>query len=311
MLPDKTRQTVSTLVCALSLYVIIICVSYWIILQDELPVNSLLQINYTNTNNKIVRGGRDKNDSDYFFIWQIGFPKMGCTSLAMFFNDNNIPSTGLINTRFSDLEKVINIQTRNSKPTFGNLTNQFRYFGDFGADVIQPNASHTYLFEDILYYYPNSKFILNIRQINVWLKSRYFHWYGGEKKASGFMLHWIQNFPAITDNYNKYLCFVIDYFYNHKYIKDDLLVFDIEKDSIEKLITYFQRFNLCLNESLWGHSNARVDKSYINDRFYKRRVEIYKKHIESHPEYMITNSSNTYNYLKTMCSFSANITYYQ
>eukprot|EP00483_Globobulimina_turgida_P009831 UN09850 len=204
--------------------------SFWVIYWHKSQHNSLqlTQSHYNdNTQNSI-----NSNESEYFLIFQIGFAKMATTSLRNFFEMNNISSID----NYIYLQRTIKQQIEIFEPTFGNLTDKFRYFGDFGApptdsNVVPTNKSHKYLFEDILYYYPNSKFILNIRNVNTWLKSRYLH-----RLRKNWMLQWLPKFPNYAQQFKNYICYVINVFYNDELIRDNLLIFDIETDSIDKLI---------------------------------------------------------------------------
>eukprot|EP01084_Bolivina_argentea_P042923 79121_1 len=165
-----------------------------IITSDSTPLNAdtMLLINYMDNDNK-------NNIYRYpfpFYIFQIGFNKCGVTSLYRFFMDNGIPS---IQYRINQSDEYSEMLTdimfdryKKSIPILPYNGTKYMYYGDFGEYIL--NGSHDF---DILYLndnninnnnqtwykillkqYPrNSKFILNIRNVNNWLRSRYTYRY--------------------------------------------------------------------------------------------------------------------------------------
>jgi hypothetical protein len=94
--------------------------------------------------------------------------------------------------------------------------------------------------------YPGSKFILNTRDIEGWIRSRKIHYgqYGGllkrladHYKTDDLEGLWVRQRER---HHNE----VIKYFSE----RDDLLVFDIEKDSTEKLRSFLPEYNLTRRE---------------------------------------------------------------
>ena len=59
--------------------------------------------------------------------------------------------------------------------------------------------------------------------------------------------YWINDWETHIKN-------VLEYFKDRP---DDLIVFNIEIDNIDKLINFFNRFNIKLDEKHWGKFNAR------------------------------------------------------
>ena len=99
--------------------------------------------------------------------------------------------------------------------------------------------------------YPNSKFILNTRNKQKWLKSRINHQNGQylSHLAKEFQLSENEMIQKWSDEWDYHHLEVISYFYEKP---NKLIIFDIEKDNPVKLEKFFKN-NFNLNTKFYGH----------------------------------------------------------
>ena len=191
-------------------------------------------------------------------IFIIGFNRCGTRTLHYFFKDNNLKSIHWDNNNLVDVfennikngnkllenGKTINKKV-NSNCNYGEAT----VFSDMTKHVINKDAKDYYkrLDKD----YPNSKFILNIRDVNKWIQSRIKH-------ANGSVLNEQMNFHNCDEKqieiiwknmYEKHIRDVNDYFKNRK---SDLCIYDIENDTIDKIIEFLKN-DFILNKKYYKH----------------------------------------------------------
>eukprot|EP00483_Globobulimina_turgida_P003888 UN03896 len=185
-----------------------------------------------------------------FLIFQIGFNKAGTECLYKFFKRNDIPSIHRAGEVHSQIMEAFNAKN-------GCLMNYYvkddankkMVFTDFGITVHTSDynklydicmrcdtfenrsAKCEYLFPILDGQYANSKFILNIRDFNHWLPSKFFCAHC--KRRNG--LTWHNNGYSLNDIvfrlkyvYYSYHCDVINYFKDRP---NDLLIYDIENDT--------------------------------------------------------------------------------
>ncbi len=132
----------------------------------------------------------------------------------------------------------------------------------FFSDMEGPSHYGCRLFAYSKYYklldeqYPNSRFILNIRDVDDWIASRArLHGGGvieGEKKYSKVETE-EEVFNIWRNHYHDHIADVKEYFTERH---QDLLVFDIDRDPISKLIKFFQH-DITLDPRHWGIHNKR------------------------------------------------------
>jgi hypothetical protein len=176
-------------------------------------------------------------------IFQIGFNRCGTLCLYNFFKDNKIPSIHWDNGNLSLTMKKNHEQ---NKPLLNGLE-KYVFFSDmehFDADI-GVFYSHVHFYKLLDEQNPESKFILNTRNVDNWIKSRLNHKFCG---ITGFYANFIMSRLNISleqlldkwrlewDNHNKD---VIEYF---KGREDDLLIFDIENDDPQKIVDFLMEF---------------------------------------------------------------------
>lgn len=186
-------------------------------------------------------------------IFIIGFNKTGTRSLHHYFEYNSIPS---IHWDDGKLAKKIKYNHENNIKI---LTGYEKYivFSDM-EDIDNLNYAHVDYFREFDKMYPKSKFILNIRDVENWIKSRNNH--------RNYTKQIYQKLNITKKELNQ--IWEKDY-YNHKnnvinYFSDKpnkLLIFDIEKDSIQKINDFFPE--LQLNTRHYKHEG----KTYLFHKF--------------------------------------------
>ena len=210
-----------------------------------------------------------------FYIFQIGFNKAGTRTLTDFLRSNGVS----VFHRFSELVPAIKQHFSEDKPLFKGFTNRKQFFADFDAwSLLDDNK--TYPYEIIDKQYPNSKFIFNIRNINHWLKSRFFHWgylcegwlIDCNKELYGLSTD-IQVLNQWKQRWYDYSCHVLKHFTNNNIDHGHLLLFDIETDPSEKLVRFFERFDMDLDGEYWGHKgDTKVANLSLNVIEMKEKV---------------------------------------
>ena len=168
-------------------------------------------------------------DRKFNKIFQIGFNKCGTTSLHHFFINNGLKSIHWDETR---LAKKIIENSNNNLPLLDGYE-QYDCFTD-----MESLGDHFYIylthFKELDIQYPKSKFILNVRDKDKWIKSRLNH----KDYLKYFEINTGLNTEGVINlwknQWDEHIINVLDYFKNRP---DDLLYFDIEKES-HKLIDF-------------------------------------------------------------------------
>tara|TARA_A100001015_G_scaffold156177_1_gene173334 strand:- start:481 stop:1038 length:558 start_codon:yes stop_codon:yes gene_type:complete len=169
-------------------------------------------------------------------IFIIGFNKTGTRTLHNYFSKNLIPS---IHWDHGKLAKQIKYNHENGIKILTGY-DQYTVFSDM-EDYINLNYAHVDYFKEFDKVYPESKFILNIRDVENWIKSRNNH----DKYTENLCKKLNVTKEVLNQRWRE------DY-YNHKknvinYFSDKpnkLLIFDIEKDSVQNLNDFFPKLQL-------------------------------------------------------------------
>lgn len=223
------------------------------------------------TDINIIQNKMNKCKSRNFYkIFQIGFNKCGTTSINDFLNKNGINS---VHYKYEEEEiAMLMINNYNHKRKLLTGLEQFSAFTDMES---VNNNVFIYLthYKELDKQYPNSKFLLNIRNINDWIVSRLNH--------SGYLLQFQENLSLSSDEVVEYwkktwyehISEVQEYFSGRP---NDLLVFDIEKEN-QKFISFMEE--LCdIEVKEFGKANCSYDiylqESYISlKKFYCGEVD--------------------------------------
>ena len=204
-------------------------------------------------------------------VFQIGFSNCGTFSLYDFFNRNGVAAQHYNN---GDLPRSIEKNAVAGKPLISkSYENYWVYTGlEINEEKVKLNIGAS-KFKDFDKQYPGSKFILNTRDKQAWLRSRSekIVWTAEgqttflaiskkklHKSAKEVLALWSQEW----DDHHRA---VKAYFKNRP---NDLLIFNIEQDPPEKLTEFFKN-NFLLDHKLFKHLNvsgANTLGSYITER---------------------------------------------
>ena len=175
-------------------------------------------------------------------IFIIGFNKCGTRTLHHFFKKNGLNSCHYIckNNKSRNIASCIYRNKQEGKLLLDCIDN-YDVYSDMENIHSTTLLYAQYLFKELDKQYPNSKFILNTRNVEKWLTSRQKH-QGGKgiyvkkcKKKLGLndeeiFKHWEKEW------YDHHID-VIEYFIDRP---DDLLIFDIEQESPDKIVDFFK-----------------------------------------------------------------------
>lgn len=177
-------------------------------------------------------------------IFQIGFNKCGTVSLWKIFQAYVDPRIKSIHWDSGKLAKTLYDNYINDRPLLSGY-DDYIYFGDMQGKLWNNNKPEKMILPYISMYslldqqYPNSKFILNTRNIDNWITSR-LNWGPGRDNDFYMSIYNVSNqtdlIPIFKNMWHHHHKSIISYFYNRL---DQLLIFDIEKDSVEKIINFF------------------------------------------------------------------------
>jgi hypothetical protein len=192
-------------------------------------------------------------------VFQIGFNKCGTDSISRLFKSSGYNAA---HWEKGKLARTIKYNLNNNIKILTGIEN-FMCYTDLDSTIDEfPNEAFKY-FKEIDKQYPGSKFILNLRNIDTWIESRIHHNPFGKnstKKYSDlFQQHYgLKNIEEVKEywknDWETHIKNVLEYFKDRP---DDLIVFNIETDNIDKLINFFNKFNIILYEKHWGKFNAR------------------------------------------------------
>ncbi|MBX9733046.1 MAG: hypothetical protein K2X37_03210 [Chitinophagaceae bacterium] len=207
-------------------------------------------------------------------VFQIGFSKCGTVTIASFFSQNGIRT---VHHDFGNLAVSMYKNYHNGKPLLSPKYQHFAVFTDMENMFMNPPLNIGMLmFKELDKQYPGSKFILNIRDKNAWLKSRSKHPLSPRNKTTILELNAeLQNkskeqiLAQWSKEWDEHTQAVIKYFKNRP---NDLIVFNIEKDSPEKLTEFFKDY-FVLDPKLYAHKNQSSQRDMIRANAEKNRLE--------------------------------------
>ena len=231
-------------------------------------------------------------DKSMWRIFQIGFNKCGTRSLYKFFANNGVPSVhydggrvaGSMFRHFRRREPLIDVRYKN-KSFFADMENI--------TAAGKPVYVGPQLFRQLDREYPRSKFILNTRNREDWVRSRIAHEDGGYLRtcAEGLglseektILHWKQEW----DDHHRV---VLEHFSGRP---KDLLVFDIDRDGPQQLVEFF-RPQFRLRGRYYVH-RGKTDPS-LYQKAVDRVVQMEKSTVENEGETEEEKLKGAYNNL--------------
>lgn len=245
-------------------------ISYYPDIKDAgLNNEKLAKYHYINWGKK---EGREycypKNPIYYNKIFQIGFNKCGTVSLwNVFHNYSNINAIHWDSGYLA--QKIYNNIYSDTNLPLDSYEN-YIYFGDMECFIKDGNdIKYIQIYKDFFdildINYSNSLFILNTRNIDNWIHSRLNHYflrpiYGEIKyinlfkkiyntnKISEIIKIWKNDWIEHHKNITAYFCRSVQ----------RLLIFDIEKDSSEKLFTFLKYKGIDFSINFLPHDNKTI-----------------------------------------------------
>lgn len=200
-------------------------------------------------------------------VFQIGFSKCGTSTLADFFMRNGVPT---VHHDFGHLAASIFRNAQAGVPLLAPQYAQYAVFTDMERMYEDPPLSvGMSLFKELDQQYPGSKFILNTRNKQAWLHSRAKHHVGSqagptllEINAKILNLSAEEVLAQWSREWDEHHQAVLEYFKDRP---DDLLVFDIEQDTPEKLTTFLQDY-FVLNPRTYKLNNKTTTRTPAADK---------------------------------------------
>ena len=206
-------------------------------------------------------------------VFQIGFSKCGTSTIAYFFNRNGVPA---VHHDYGRLPSSIYENYVNGRPLISQQYQQALVFTDMEMLYKEPivNVGVQY-FKDLDQQYPGSKFILNTRKKAAWLKSRSKQLISPSNES---LLEASARLQKITtqemeqrwsQEWDDHHAAVKEYFKGRPH---DLIVFDIENDSPERLVEFFKD-DFKLSPSVYTAKNQTL---------YRGITKLWNKYFNSH-----------------------------
>lgn len=179
-------------------------------------------------------------------IFIIGFNRCGTRSLHYFFKNNGLPAVhwdndNLVKVMESNIKKgnklLSNGRTINKKVNTDCSYEKAQVFSDITYHPLNKDAKDYYqrLDKD----YPNSKFILNIRNVDDWIESRKKHSNGKiVEQLTKFHNCSVEKLESIwRDMWQSSINDIKSYFGSRP---NDLLIFDINHDGVEQITSFLE-----------------------------------------------------------------------
>jgi hypothetical protein len=218
---------------------------------------------------------------DKLRIFQIGFNKCGTLSLHKLFQDHCVPAVTSIHWHSGYLARDIHDNILNGRRALEGYESytfysDMEYFRTYNEQISFVSIAKDY-FDLLDIHYPNSKFILNTRNIDSWISSRLRHMCNLSPMRYGLTERLTDSVPYVEYHKQSYGVDSIDdvikiwkeEWHKHRdsvithftYRPNDLLVFDIEKDPFSKIVDFFQLCGLSFQTDRLPYENKTQDCS--------------------------------------------------
>lgn len=193
-------------------------------------------------------------------FFQIGFSKCGTKTLSEFFRNNYVAT---VHHEFGYLAITMDKNYKEGLPLISKGYDSYYGFFDMERLYDLPLISIPKLyFKELDKQYPGSKFILNTRNKEAWLRSKARHPAYHQKMrwldlhAKFFNKSKAEVLQMWSDEWDEHYSAVLEYFKDRP---NDLLVFDIDNDKPEKICEFFKEY-FRLDPKLYEHKNRSVDR---------------------------------------------------
>tara|TARA_A100001037_G_scaffold306597_1_gene353127 strand:+ start:46952 stop:48268 length:1317 start_codon:yes stop_codon:yes gene_type:complete len=217
-------------------------------------------------------------------IFQIGFNKCATRSFAWFFHMNEVPSVhwdgGMLSKRMEENHSHGNnlLSGYEDFTFYSDMMHSIEYKAE--GRIAQFDMESNRYFKTLDLQYPNSKFILNIRPIEDWLRSRFRHnkFKFSKKSMWHYALDWFckdvgqpRMFDIWRKTYQEHVHNVKNYFKDRPH---DLLIYDISKDEPQKILDFFPELDLDISH--WKNTEFDVPLVYGKENDRGGAFELYK-----------------------------------
>lgn len=185
-------------------------------------------------------------------IFQIGFNRCGTRSICDYFEYSCKQSPLCCHWDLGKLGKSIKNNLDQKNKLLDGQYERYDVFTDMTYDEVKTKPY--YSFEGLNYFklldrdYPNSKFILNTRRLDGWLKSRYKHYFS---KCSGWRVSMKDLFGHDDPRDFWENQWKVHHQEVQSYFKDrpsDLLIFNIETEVADDIVSFFKELNFATNK---------------------------------------------------------------
>jgi hypothetical protein len=190
-------------------------------------------------------------------IFQIGFNKCATTSLSHLFEECSVPSLRSVHWDSGHLARRILSNHRDGLPLLQGYEDAV-FFSDMEAFYREDGRLRWVFIPEILFreldrQYPGSKFILNVRDVDAWIASRLRHStmfdeqgnrYEDESRRRMYFDQHMECFGLSReqvvqkwrDDFESHVAQVKEHFEG----RGDLLVYDIDRDGLGKMLDFFR-----------------------------------------------------------------------
>lgn len=222
-------------------------------------------------------------------IFQIGFNRCGTNFIHAFLQDMKYKS---IHWDGGKLACKIHENFENNRPLLEGY-NGFDAFTDM-ENVDQNMYAHVQYYKELDRQYPNSKFILNTRNVKIWIDKRLQSKDYVEKSMKNLGIDNNDEKILIGIWFNQWMEHhndVLNYFGKDR-IGKDLLVYDIDRDNFQQLFIFLsdQRSMYDRFHEIYSHQLHRFE--YPKDKLFLDDIKIYCMCLPQRKEDIIKTFSN-------------------
>lgn len=220
-----------------------------------------------NSDDVSARAGCESGEATLPRVFVIGFNKCGTTSLHALFRQAGHScvhfSIKSRETEGINIAEVIFANRAASQPLLAGLE-RFRVFSDMEQNKANLRLEAFKLFRELDEEYPDSRFILNLREKQGWLRSRLNQ--GGGRYVSRQLRSRRLDTPEElltiwSREWDEHLAAVREYFSGRP---GQLIEFDIENDDPQVLVDAFPGYGLAVEH--WTKRNANPSLAKVGER---------------------------------------------
>ena len=233
--------------------------------NDDAKIKGILRTAFQNVSLPEIEKLKDHLTSNERKIFQIGFNKSGTGSIYQFMKNNGFSS---VHWDGGHLSKKLQENYNLGKPLLYGYE-QYQVFTDMEHRERNqlPYYSYQLYFKELDKQYPNSVFILNIRDIRKWIQSRVKHPGYLERSMKAMGLQREEVIEKWEKHYHQHINDVTLYFKG----RDNLIVIDLDYDAKEKLYNELTQRGFHLSKKALPHTHKtpktadEVQDEHINN----------------------------------------------